>query len=1641
MSKKLFAVIMFLAVILAGAGVAFSVSQKGSSPTFYGDGYVLELKEGDDGAVVPEPVYFTAGTKYKETYPDGIVFTDLNGRKREIGQNYFIHYADESINTFGNGVVLEFNQLKDGLLNYYNLGNDSVMLKQDGVYLLDHEGTPLEFTDYIWKLDDDHYLAASPTLEITLPSQETVKTVGYLEVTYVDKGVVQAANDVMAYQMLAVGTSIRLADGTVLDLDNKTIVQNEETALSFDDIVMDETGTIPIRPAENRVMKVPRFDITTIDGEDGVQGQKGQDGEAGEEGETGEDGAEGSAGSSGSSGQDGAKGAAGSTGSTGGTGGGGGTSGSGKVVMPVYVLTEFQYDASSASGLIAVDNPDDIEGVELTEGVLRITDMTNNQPAYTREIDGGELSSYTDIDFSTEDLSPDRQYRLALDVSYTLTDAEDETLSRGSKLFLNRTFSTSSYGVTESCQSAGENTLTVILDKRDYSGVSKVRLTLKSEDGLNPKVVELALTDGQNRYEFEGLESNTSYKLTMEVWDPLTNAYVTVSTSSYMTLKMPPEIKRPPVTANNPKGYFELRPDLTPMGDNTEALADKDHGITAYRYDIYRTNGSGQPTELVTSVYGNGTDTVALYPDGETVLRGVDYVARLVAEFYDNEKTVEYESPVTAPFYIDEQTGVPYLVFESGRTEYETLTGTLYLHLNGVNLEPGHPLYVRVYNELLGEFLIQDLSNALAAGGDIIPIPISMTGVKGNTTYRFNLYGTLKDADTEKLLTTTVAKTPPVQNIGVVMEEVTEQGKNALNARVYFRPGNEAELSAEGQYEAHKIYLAHFTLKQGQRVLGTYDHTYNIESNGDALAPEYDSDFYSTHFSEGDSEGKFLELNNTHFGVDDSKISQDLSYTLEVNYLEDYTKLPDYRYKGEETDFSEDSGIEGNKITVEAAEGVPGGTTSLTLKPIQAPPKLPEDPLQVTALTEAMAKELGLSSPENDLPDTAVVGFILKPQYDNSSHYAASYRMYAFEKKFYDDNITYSAEEGKTPLETLADKDKKGDGKKSAVHEFVNTSSNWGNQLGGMIYLMGDGTNGYVQKGSSALSREYADYPYVFSQNLTRGQRYVFAYDVTLKLTHDPDYQYPYDHQDYTGTKNILRSAEKDENCGAPRVEPKIQVYPLSLGAQEAKWNVKVRDWDQAMYDKSFVLSINDSEIDSLEVYQPFKDSEKPSYQTFLLNGKEGTMTLRADYQKYYDGNYDGHHEDDGGVVRLAEVDHRMMSEVPAITDLNRADWQEETDSNRLVLYIKMSGENIDEQVAAIRLNFEESGDVEKPVTISKVVEPRYVDGDKGYQVSVSRNDLANLKGKTFSITARPIYVSGSYGYNVTGKDDGTSKPYVALYAAKTGQYYRNDEKGNLVVKQGRGIGGSIFQLNGKEIKDDTDEIKLMLQPVLDKGVSLSLSLTIDKEGAMNGMRSMVFKYLEKGKNSETLSDQSMDFIIPVVEQETFDSSLYQVDMHFALPEAIDQLIEDGEEGKIVFTVQPEKTGEDTPETPKTISVSLKELKKNLDEQRRYVVTFSKLQKGTDYTVSLSADLMGDNKSDLITFFNKQEKPGIFKFRTLDNVEITVNDAKIIEEYYHYKMMEVKFGVNTLEGVQFRYDLYEVPEGFVYDPYRGFEGR
>ena len=170
MSKKIYTVIMILVLLIAGGAAAFGISRHvQNAEAFWGDGYVLSYQNGENGSVVPEPLYFKAGTRYKENYSGNISFKDMYGKKQEVPADSFIHYADDSISTFHKGVIVECNELKKGLLNYYSLGAESVMNRQGDKYLLDNQGTPLEFQDYIWKMQEEKYLVSSPEISLTFP--------------------------------------------------------------------------------------------------------------------------------------------------------------------------------------------------------------------------------------------------------------------------------------------------------------------------------------------------------------------------------------------------------------------------------------------------------------------------------------------------------------------------------------------------------------------------------------------------------------------------------------------------------------------------------------------------------------------------------------------------------------------------------------------------------------------------------------------------------------------------------------------------------------------------------------------------------------------------------------------------------------------------------------------------------------------------------------------------------------------------------------------------------------------------------------------------------------------------------------------------------------------------------------------------------------------------------------------------------------------------------------------------------------------------------------------------------------------------------------------------------------------------------
>ena len=237
MSKKIYTVSMILVLLIAGGAAAFGISRHvQNAEAFWGDGYVLSYQNGKNGSVVPEPLYFKAGTRYKENYSGNISFKDMYGKKQEVPADSFIHYADDSISTFHKCVIVECNELKKGLLNYYSLGAESVMNRQGDKYLLDNQGTPLGFQDYIWKMQEEKYLVSSPEISLTFPDGTEESLKGYAELAYIDRGIVRISGGETAFQVLASGSRMRLADGTELDLENRSIVQNEEVSLYFSEI-------------------------------------------------------------------------------------------------------------------------------------------------------------------------------------------------------------------------------------------------------------------------------------------------------------------------------------------------------------------------------------------------------------------------------------------------------------------------------------------------------------------------------------------------------------------------------------------------------------------------------------------------------------------------------------------------------------------------------------------------------------------------------------------------------------------------------------------------------------------------------------------------------------------------------------------------------------------------------------------------------------------------------------------------------------------------------------------------------------------------------------------------------------------------------------------------------------------------------------------------------------------------------------------------------------------------------------------------------------------------------------------------------------------------------------------------------------
>lgn len=314
--KKKIALIIALSLIFVGVfGYLTQREYVKAQEYFEEDGYILIPDESGQGTNML--CNFTSGTKYqKSSYDNKIVFNDINNSKVAVDTNNFIHYSSDSLAGLSDTVLLDTDSLNAEQISYYSLTSRSKLAKTGDGYVTSNAGENVEFSNFIWKTSSERYMVVSDTVTLVVSDESQQVFNGYLEVEYVDEGVVHLVNQDGTYSTISSDAYLELANGIRIYLGSKNVSDGENIIVNMAQMVVDSDDNIEIIPDDEykkENVKQPQIIVNATDGQDG---EDGQEGEAGISGESGQNGATGNTGTPGGFGNGGANGLNGSDGLT-----------------------------------------------------------------------------------------------------------------------------------------------------------------------------------------------------------------------------------------------------------------------------------------------------------------------------------------------------------------------------------------------------------------------------------------------------------------------------------------------------------------------------------------------------------------------------------------------------------------------------------------------------------------------------------------------------------------------------------------------------------------------------------------------------------------------------------------------------------------------------------------------------------------------------------------------------------------------------------------------------------------------------------------------------------------------------------------------------------------------------------------------------------------------------------------------------------------------------------------------------------------------------------------------------------------------------------------------------------------------------
>ncbi len=671
--KKLIALIVALGVLTAAGGIFYSWSRGNANATeFSGAGYVLSA----DPERADKQIYFAEGMAWKGGLSERVVFSDVQGNRTEVESTTFAHYDSGALSAFANGVVVDLDDIETAqVTNHYAVGANLLFEENGGTYTISGANVEAEFGNFLWKLSENKYMLVSPTISVRFSESDVREVEDFLEITYIDAGVVQLQSKDNIWQTIAEDCTATLASGEVVHLSLRNVQTAEgDVLMDFSKIVLNSEDNVEVTPLTEELENVhetviPNIDITAQPGQDGQGGQTGSTGADGQTGVVGEDGFAGKPGNNGAAGASGVDGPAGDPGEPGLPGDPGtGAQVPGTVLTyPTFLVEDWAVSATNCSGTVKVSDPDGMicELVPGTVGEISLYDMSTSQLVEKLENQDFAKADTATFPFEFKNLQPDRQYRLVVTATINTRLKDAENYNRD---FISKLFYTDSVGVYLEEGSATTDSISLSVHKQPYASGDIVKATVylyrTRAAALNATAqVPAGNVAGDCLGALNAVMSKDmpqTLQIDNTVNSALMNAGITSDTVYYArvlvnfqsganlmpnqmltltTLKQRPTVGVPALSANRETWGFVVAPG---------AVYDPDLGIQSYRYEFYNANVSDVTTaNPVKIVYSANTSALTVPLDGTVLRTDMEYKVRTVAVFNDNATTMEIASTLS----------------------------------------------------------------------------------------------------------------------------------------------------------------------------------------------------------------------------------------------------------------------------------------------------------------------------------------------------------------------------------------------------------------------------------------------------------------------------------------------------------------------------------------------------------------------------------------------------------------------------------------------------------------------------------------------------------------------------------------------------------------------------------------------------------------------------------------------------------------------------------------------------------------------------------------------------------------------------------------------------------------------------------